>query len=70
MELPTPEKIEHAHMMDEYVNMQTEFICRQTGKSREEVLPIVQQIAQDRYKPRKVTFLKSPSYGNVVKTDQ
>ncbi len=70
MELPTPDKIEHRHLMDEYVSMQTDFICLKTGKPREEVEAKVRQIVEQRYTPRKVTMLKSPSYGNVVKVDQ
>lgn len=70
MKLPTPEKIEHPHLMDEYVAMQVEHICRQTGRPRDEVEAKVKEIVQQRYKPRKLTMLKSPSYGNVVKVDQ
>ena len=70
MKLQTPDKIEHPHLMEEYIAMQVEYICRQTGKPRAEVEARVREIIQQKYKPRKLTMLKSPSYGNVVKTDQ
>ena len=67
MELPTPEIIKHQHMMDEYVNMQVEYICRQTGQDRQLVTKLVQDVVRDKYQAKKITILKSPSYGNVVK---
>lgn len=70
MELQTPDKITHPHLMDEYVQMQTEYICRQTGKPREEVEQKVMAIVKERYKARTLTMLRSPSYGNVLKVDQ
>lgn len=70
MNLPTPETIKHPHMMDEYVLMQANFIHRQTGMPIEEAIPKIQKIIQEKYTPKKLIMLQSPSYGNVKKIEQ
>ena len=70
MKLPTPETIKHPHMMDEYVLMQANFIHRQTGMSIEEAIPKIRKIVQEKYTPKKLIMLQSPSYGNVKKIEQ
>ena len=69
MELPTPDKITHAHLMEEYVQMQVEYLSRRTNKSKEELTEIVRKIVETRYRSRSLTMLKYPSYGNVEKKD-
>lgn len=70
MHIETPEKIRRLNLMEEYVNMQTAYICRMTGKPENEVRTKIKQIMEQRYKPKRIKLLRSVSYGNVKFVEQ
>ena len=70
MKIPTPETIERPGLLESYVNMQVEHICKQTGLPEEVVRPKVLAISEQKYTPKKVKYFSYPSYGNRKVVDQ
>lgn len=70
MELTVPKTIQRDGLFVEYVNMQAEYLSRILGVSKESLIPRIQQIVRERYTPKRIELLKSPSYGNVQQSNQ
>ena len=70
MNLIVPKTIKRDGLFNEYVNMQAEHASRILGISKDKLVPVIQQIVREKYKPRRVELLVSPSYGNVKQVNQ
>lgn len=70
MDLTVPQTIQRDGLFVEYVNMQAEYLSRVLHVSKESLIPRVQQIVRERYKPKRIELLVSPSYGNVKRSNQ
>lgn len=70
MNLIVPKTIKRDGLFNEYVNMQAEHASRMLGISKDKLVPVIQQIVREKYKPRRVELLVSPSYGNVKQVNQ
>ena len=70
MELIVPKTIHRESLFTEYVNMQAENLSRTLGIDKEVLIPELQKIVREQYKAKRIEILKSPSYGNVQRSNQ
>lgn len=70
MDLNVPKTIKRESLFTEYVNMQSEYLSRVLKIDKSVLIPRIQQIVRDSYRPKRIELLKSPSYGNVQQSNQ